>query len=252
MWPNWKQHKLYFVLVAVLLVYAIAWLGVGVQNKIVQVRFIGKEPRALARVSVDGEGKLTTAPNIARIDLGLLTEKASVQEAQKENSEKMNRLVAEVKKLGIEEKDIQTTQYQIYPQYDYKEGETELRGYSVSQSVNVKIRDLQKISAVLGKAGEVGANQVGGLQFTLDDEDSLRAEARAVAILKAQMKAQDLAKTLGVRLVRLVAFNESSFAPPGPSPMYALRDVGGEASAPQVDSGSLEVRVNVSLTYEVE
>ncbi len=252
MWPKWKEHKLFFVLTALLMVYAVVWLGVGAQNKVRESRAIGKALREPATIVVDGDGKATSAPNIARIDLGLLTEKATVQDAQKENSAKMNKLIAEIKKFGIVDKDIQTTQYQVYPQYDYEGGKSRIRGYSVSQSVNVKIRDLEKVSQVLGKAGEVGANQVGGLQFTLDDESVLRAEARKSAILKAQAKAQELANSLGVRLVRLVSFNESAFGPPSP-PIYALKELDmGRGGEPQIEEGSLEVQVNVTMTFEIE
>lgn len=251
MFPSWKEQKLFYVLTAVLYVYAIIWFGASIQSKLASSRVLGKALVSPATIVVSGEGKITAAPNISKIDLGLLTEKLTVQEAQKENSEKMNRLIEEIKKLAIEDKDIQTTQYQIYPQYDYEKGERKIRGYSASQSVNVKIRDLAKISALLGKAGEVGANQVGGLQFTIDDEESLRGQARTKAIAAAQAKANELAKTLGVKLVRLTAFNESGASPPS---LYALNELsyGGEDSLPRVESGSLDIKVSVNLTYEVE
>jgi hypothetical protein len=250
MWPQWKDNKLFYLLTAVLMVYAVVWLGANAVEKLNIARTGGRAPREPATIVVDGEGRVTAAPNIARIDLGLLTEKATVQEAQKENSEKMNRLISEIKKLEIDAKDIQTTQYQIYPQYDYEKGKQTLRGYAVSQSVNVKIRDLDKISQVLAKAGEAGANQVGGLQFTLDDEENLRVLSRVQAIEKAKEKARALARDLGVRLVRIVSFNESAGFPPGPIPFALEGGRGGEA--PQVEAGTLEIKVNVIMTYEIE
>lgn len=241
-------------LYGILLVYLIIYVGSLTRNNIKKFYYVGKMDRPQNTISVSGEGKVTAEPNIASVEVGLVTDKKDVAAAQKENTEKMNVLIAGIKALGIADADLQTSQYQIYPKYDYTNGKTTLSGYTVSQSVTVKIRDLSKISAVLAKTGESGANQVSGLQFTIDDPASLQDQARDKALTQAEEKARKLAQSLGVSLVRVVSFNE--YAPQGgPVPMYA-RGVegmgGGDAAAPSIQPGSNDVKVQVNVVYEIE
>lgn len=215
----------------------------------------GKAPLDTKTISIDGTGKITAVPDIAKVDVGFITEGKNVQAIQKENIDKMNKLIDAVKKLGIEDKDIQTSQYSVYPKYDYSNGRSTLSGYTVSQSVTIKIRDLEKTSEVLAMAGDSGANQVGGLNFTIDDPEDLKVQARNKAILNAKAKAEVLANSLGIKLGRIVGFVEGGAVP---YPLYAKADMaygmgGGAESvpAPQVEAGSMEITSNVSITYEI-
>ncbi|MBI5022619.1 MAG: SIMPL domain-containing protein [Candidatus Magasanikbacteria bacterium] len=245
-------HIFIKVLAGILLSYLIVYVGTLARNNVKKFNFIGKAERMQNTISVSGEGKVTGTPNIAVTEIGLLTEKADVASAQKENSEKMNKLISEVKKLGIKDEDIQTTQYSIYPKYDYTDGRNILSGYTVQQSVTVKIRDLTKINTVLAKVGEVGANQVSSLSFTIDDKEALRASARELALKNVQEKAVALARALGVRLVRVVSFNESSGNDVGLKnyPLYA-EGIGG-GGVPDIQTGSLDIKVNANVVYEIE
>jgi hypothetical protein len=129
-----------------------------------------------------------------------------------------------------------------------------LSGYTISQSVTVKIRDLTKISDVLAKAGESGANQVGGLNFTFDDPENLKVQARDKAIVNAKSKAETLANSLGIKLGRIVGFIEGGSAP-YPITMYKSAEaygMGGGGAAPQVEAGSQDITSNVSITYEID
>lgn len=246
-------HIFIKVLAGILLAYLIVYVGTLARNNVKKFNFIGKAERMQNTISVSGEGKVTGTPNIAVTDIGLVTEKADVASAQKENSEKMNKLIGEVKKLGVKDEDIQTTQYSIYPKYDYTEGKSILSGYTVQQSVTVKIRDLSKINAVLAKVGEVGANQVSSLSFTIDDKEALRASARELALKNVQEKAAALAQALGVRLVRVVSFNESTGNDIGLKayPMYGAEGMGG-GGAPDIQTGSLDIKVSANVVYEIE
>jgi len=212
----------------------------------------GKAPTDVKTIIIDGTGKVTAIPDIGTVDVGFMTEGKNVQAIQKENVTKMNKLIEAVKKLGIESKDIQTTQYQIYPKYDYTGGRSSLAGYTISQSVTIKIRDLDKISEVLAKAGDSGANQVGGLNFTMDDPEDLKVQARGKAILNAKGKAEVLANSLGVKLGRIVGFSEGGSSP---YPLYksdmAYGVGGGGEAAPTIEAGSMEITSNVSITYEI-
>jgi len=234
-------------------VFLIIFLITLIANNIRTFGRIGMADRQTNAITIEGTGKVVAAPNIAVTSIGLVTEKADVAAAQVENSQKMKALVASLKKLGIADEDIKTAQYQIYPKYSYEEkkGST-ITGYSISQSLDVKIRDLTKISEVLASAGAAGANQVSGIQFTIDEPKNLRAEARAEAVKDAQDKADKLAQDLGVRLGRVIGFSESQGGSPVPYPMMAKDAVGGYAeAAPQIQAGTLDIQSNVSVTYEI-
>jgi len=247
--PTWG-----LALATILTILLSAYLVVLTWNKYAEHDYIGRTDQQIYTISLEGEGKITATPDIAEITLGLMTEKISVAEAQKENTDKMNRIIAELKKMSIEEKDIKTTNYSIYPRYDWADGKQTLKGYQVSQSVAVKIRNLDKIGAVLEMAGRLGANQTGGLSFTIDEPEKLKQQAREKALLNAKEKAEALAKVAGVKLGRLVSFTESSG---NTYPVYrdfALKSaegLGGAAPAPEIEAGSQDVIVDISVTYEV-
>lgn len=241
-------------LATALTVFLVVFLGVLTWNEVKKHDYIGRESQQTYTITIDGEGKITAIPDIAQISLGIQTEKLTVVAAQKENTDKMNKIIDELKKMGIETKDIKTTNYSIYPRYDWTEGRQILRGYTVSQNVSVKIRDLEKVGAIVDKAGSLGANQVGSLSFTIDEPEKIRQEAREKALLNAKEKAEALAKVAGVKLGKLVSFSESGAVP---TPIYrdytvkALGMGGVEEAAPTIEAGSQEIIVNVMVTYEV-
>lgn len=234
----------------------VIYVGVLARNAFRQYDYIGRSDQQLYTITISGEGKVTAIPDIAQVSLGIETQKTTVAAAQKENTEKMNSLVNQIKDLDIEEKDIKTANYSIYPRYDYLEGRQVLRGYIVNQSVNVKIRDLEQVAAVLDLAGTAGANQIGGLNFTIDEPEDLRQEAREEALANAKEKADALAKAADVKLGKLVSFSESSSGG-YPQPVYrtyALEDsagFGGGDIAPEIEPGSQDITVYVTVTYEV-
>lgn len=236
-------------------IFLVLFLGTLVVNNIKKYSFIGRAAAVPRSITVNGNGKVTATPTIAVTNVGLVTEKPDVASAQTENTQKMNTLVAAMQQLGIPKEDIQTAQYQIYPKYSYdeKKGST-IIGYSVTQGIEIKIRDLTKISQVLAKAGEAGANQVSGIQFTIDDPKVLRAQAREEALKDVKAKAQKLATELGVELSAVISYSEyqPSDAQP-PRLMYAKEAaVGAEAPAPDIQAGSLDISSEVSITYEIK
>ena len=246
-----KENKL----LAVLLIVGIIWIAGQIRNDFKEHRYIGRPTDIRDTITIEGEGKVTAIPDIATVEAGIMTEKSDVLAAQKENTDKMNALTKRVKDLGVEEKDVQTTNYQIYPQYDYLEGRQRLRGYQVTQSVKVKIRDLSKIGEILSAAGASGANQVSGVSFTIDEPEALRQQAREKALDNALQKAKSLADHAGVKLGKIVSFSESGGGAP-PVPYYARAEafgMGGDAAvkAPDIQAGSLEVVVSVNVSYEI-
>lgn len=251
-WPD-RSQKLYVALTALVLLSLSAWLGLKARNEARQYKFIGV-PIERNTITISGEGRVIAVPDVAVIDLGMTAERPTVSAAQQENSRVMNQVIDRLKSAGIDAKDIQTTSYNVYPAYDYNDGRQRLRGYSVSQNVRVKIRNLDKVSEALGVAGQLGANQIGGVNFTIDDPEKLRQEARLKALANAKEKAKDLAGVVGAKLRRVVSFSETSGGQP-PVPMYdKALGIGGalEAAAPAIEPGSSEIVIKADVTYEIE
>jgi uncharacterized protein YggE len=165
----------------------------------------------------------------------------------------MNAVISAVKKAGVEDKDIQTTMYNLQPVYDYTREGSVFKGYSLDQQVSVKIRNLDKINDVMDGATSGGATTVGSLSFTVDDMEKVKSEARIKAIEQAKQKAQDLTKQSGLRLGKLINVSEGYFG--SPTPMYGLGSANAimdkVSVAPSIQTGQSEVTVSVSLTYQI-
>lgn len=218
---------------------------------------VAKGPEVDRQFSVTAEGSVFAVPNVAEIRLGVTTrDVASAEEATKENVEKMNKVIDAIKDEGVEAADIKTTNYNLYPNYNYtRDSGRELTGWNLDQTVTVKIRDLDATGDVLAAATRAGANQAGGVQFTIDDEDQLKADARNEAIQKAQLKAQDIADVSGIDLGDVINVYENEGFYPGP--IYARAEGFGASfdegiPSPDIQPGENEVKVSVTLVYEVE
>jgi len=212
------------------------------------------------RFSISGIGTVYAKADIANITIGFRTETLkTAADATKESVEKMNSIVASVKDLGVEEKDIKTSNYSLSPVYDWTEDDGRvLKGYEVYQSLDVKIRDLESIGDIISKTTEKGANQVGSINFTIDDEYELKNMARELAIEKAKEKAEDIASQTGMKLGDIVNVYETSYTPRYDSYSNAKMEmVSDEAamggiSAPSIEAGQNEVEVEVTIVFEVK
>lgn len=202
--------------------------------------------------SVSAEGKEIIIPNIAEVRIGLISEGKDLVELQKENSEKFNKVINFLKSQGIEEKDIKTENYSITPKYRYDKV-TEIVGYTINQSLSVKIRDLKKVGEILNGVVQHGANNIYGLNFTIDDEKIYLDKAREKAIKEAKEKAEKIAKTAGFRLGKIVNITESSGYLPPHSIFLKEMGIGGESGiVPQIEPGSQEIKISVTITYEIK
>jgi len=243
------------LLIGLLLIALIIFIGAKAKNEI-ENQAKGVENVTQKTITVSAEGKIYAKPDIGKINLGITNEAKTVSGAQKQSTEAINKIMAFLKSSGIEEKDIKTTNYSITPVYDYTEHKQTLRGYSVSQNLDVKIRDLSKSGDIIAGAATNGANLIGGLSFTIDEPDNLKTEARKQAIEKAKTKAEKLAEDLDVKLGKLISYNESGNYPIYPiyyDKSTSLGLGGGEnASTPEIPAGENEITINVSLTYEIE
>jgi len=217
-------------------------------------------------ITVEGYGEAMAIPDIATFTFSVVSLKSSVEAAQTDATAKSNAATKYLQDAGVAEKDIQTTNYSVYPQYEYTQGpctqfscpsgEQTLKGYEVRQTTTVKVRDLTKAGALLTGIGSTGATELSGLNFTFDDPNKNKDEARSIAIANAKAKADELAKQLGVRVVRVVSFTESSggYYPPMPygrGMEVSTQALDSKATAPNISTGENTVVSNVAVVYEI-
>lgn len=205
-------------------------------------------------VTVSSEGISVVKPDIAMISFSVVSEGANPTALQNDNNKKINDAIALVKGFGIKEEDIQTSGYSLSPRYQYnpKTGRSSIDGYTLTQTVNVKIRDLDNAGKVLGGLPSVGINQLSGPNFSVEDPEKYLNEARGEAFVKARAKATALARLNNVFLGSVVSFSENQGGG-YLTPMYAKAEgAGGDSGIPpQIEQGSEEVRVQVSVTFEI-
>jgi len=213
--------------------------------------------------TVTGKGKVFAKPDVAVLTLGVKTEKQkTASEAVTLNTKKMNEVVASLKKNGINEKDITTSAYNLNPVYDYSKPVSGgvLQGYELTQNVDVKIHDLSKVGDIIKASTDAGANQVGNINFTIDDMEVVKAEARAEAIKIAQAKAKTMAKSADFRIGDIMSIYENE--QPYPPIVYGDKsavgfgmggtDVAAPAPSPDIQVGTNEVTVEVNITYQIK
>lgn len=215
-------------------------------------------PVAPGTISVTGEGKVQIAPDIAEMSFGVTTGTQSTAKAASDKvASDMQKILAAVKAQGIQDKDVTTENFYLNPVYDWTDGRQRLRGYEATQSLRVKVRDLEKVGAVLTAATDNGANQAGGVSFTLEHPEAKKDEARTQAIANAKKKAEELAAQLGQRLGDVQSFSENGggWYPPI---VYAREayGVGGSTDGAVknqavMPSGEQDLTVNVTITYEL-
>jgi len=253
-----KKSVLVNVFLAVLIIFAAALTVstiVGIQNKIKEGRYIGQEVETKNTLEVSGSGEVYSKPDLALISFAVVSEAKTVAEAMAQNSQKMNAVIAFVKNQGVEDKDLKTTTFSLRPRYEWREdlsSQRQLVGYEAHQELEVKVREMEKIGRLIEGATAAGANQVGDLQFTIDNREELEREAREKAVKNAKDRAKELASLLGVNLARIINFSEESQAPRS----YALEslaavDMGKEAETPQIETGENKIEVTVNITYEI-
>lgn len=223
--------------------------------------YTGKEYPAQTTISVSGKGEVVAVPDIATFTIGVSEEAMTVATAQKNSADKSNAITEFLKENDVDEKDIKTSGYNIYPRYEYTKDYTKpypypekrvLAAYVVSQSFEVKLRNIADAGKILGGVGELGATDVSGLTFGFDKEKEMKEKARAEAIKKASYDAEKIAKDLGVKLVRIVNFYEDQ----GMDRFYGM-GMGGDGAValkspvPAISTGEGKIVSNVNVVYEI-
>lgn len=246
--------KIMATLLGILLVYIIVWFGSAIRNNLQEFNYIGQSDKSQRTITIEATGLATAKPDIAMTTMGMVSEAETVAEAQSENDSTMGKLISRLTAFDISEDDIQTTDYSIYPMYDYNEENGRvLTGYEVRQTVKIKIRNLEISNQVLALAGELGINNVSGISFTVDDDEVYRDEARQDALEKIAKKSQILKESLGVKLTEVVSYDEYQSGDNG-APVYKAyaETAYGLGGASSVQSGSQDVMMNVVVTFEIK
>ena len=201
-------------------------------------------------LSAYGEAKV--APDMATITLGVMTEGKTAAEAFAANATRMTAVMASLRRAGIAERDIQTSNLNLSPQYRYAENQPPmLIGYQVSNQVTVTVRDLKRVGAAVDATVNAGANQVNGISFGLADPTAAENAARQAAVKALAAKADLYAAATGHRISRLVTLSEGGgYSAPPPMPVYAMARAEMKDSTP-VSGGELRVRIDITGLYEL-
>lgn len=251
-----ERHSRFFgALISLILIFILlltVYLAVGIVNSIKENKYIGQDIESRNTITVSDSAEIYAKPDLAIATFSVVSEAKTVNQAMSDNTQKMNKIINSMKESGIKEEDLKTTTFSISPRYNYYEGTRVLVGYEVIQSLETKIRQLDNLGEIVQKATDSGANQVGNLQFTIDKEDDLRKQAREEAIKKTKEKAKELAKQLGVDLVRIVNFSDSSQTPRTFYDYYPESSIGiGGGGGVSIESGQNKIEVTVTITYEI-
>jgi uncharacterized protein len=248
------------IVLSVFLIVLTASTFVGTLNKIKEGKNIDER---METISVNATGEVYAKPDLAVINISVITEKKTVDEAVSENTNKMNAVIEAIKSQGVEAKDLKTTTFSVNPRYDYPRDDEllgskrVLAGYEVSQRVEVKIRDLTKVGSITESATNAGANDIGNLYFTVEDRDQLENQAKEEAIKKAKEKAANLAGQLEIKLGKIVNFYEDDYYPAQKSVDMMGMGIGGATESsisptPTIETGENKITVSVNVIYEIE
>jgi len=240
----------------------VAWVYVDAFSKSI-------EPSSFRSFSVSAQGEVVAVPDVAQFSFSVITQGgADIASLQTQNVKKVNNAIAFVKSQGVQDKDLKTQNFSLQPRYQYyacspkplREGAEacpppDIVGYTITQTVLVKVRDFAKVGAIVSGVVEKGANSVSQLSFTIDNPDILESEARTQAIQKAREKAEAVARAGNFQVGRLLSIQEGGNFN---YPLYKKSldsESGGAAPAmpsPTIEPGSQEVKVFVTLVYEIE
>jgi uncharacterized protein YggE len=204
-------------------------------------------------ISVSGTGEVTGTPDTLIVDLGVAVLRSGVDQATTDAAALATAVIDAVKAMGVEERDIQTTNYAIWPEYDYGNNTQTLRGYRVTNTISIKIRDLDKAGATIDAATAAGGDDavVNGIRFDMEENGALITAAREAAWNDAKGKAEQLASLAGVGLGQAVSITESTSSNPPPI-FYREMAAADAAGATPIQPGEQVVSVTVNVSFAIE
>ena len=233
-------------------------------NEVKSSDYVGRGSNPINTISVSGKGEVTAVSDIAILDINLSKDSATTKDAQKLLNDDIAKTLAYLKSQNIDDKDIKSQYGGISPKYSYNQApcmmypcptkDPKIIGYTSTQSIEVKVREVDNASMIRTGLASLGITDISGPNFSIDNEDSFKDQARALAITDAKTKAETLAKELGVKLGDVTSFSENTG---GNYPiMYAAKAmmVGSDASAPApvLPKGENKISTEVTITYEIK
>lgn len=217
------------------------------------------EEQKKGTISVTGVGIINAAPDMATINLTVLREAETAKSALSENNSAMNGILNAMKEFGIEDKDLQTSNFSINPRYIYPNNNNQIKSpkivaYQVSNSLSIRIRDLDRVGEILDKSVTLGVNEGGNISFGNSDPKPLQMQARAEAMKNAVEKAEVLTQAAGVDVGSIRQISEQSFNP-APQPILraqVAKMAMAESDAVPIASGENSYRITVNVTFEID
>ncbi|OGZ27412.1 MAG: hypothetical protein A2365_02975 [Candidatus Nealsonbacteria bacterium RIFOXYB1_FULL_40_15] len=245
MFENRKLTSLFLAVLSVFVIALIISSSIWAYSKT-------KELRSKSEISSSGVGEIYAKPDTALISFSVITESKDVSDALEKNSEKMNNIIESLKEIGVEEKNLKTSSFNIYPKYDYidyaSKGTRVLAGYEARNELQVKLGDISKIGSAIEMAVSRGANEVSSLSLIIENQEEFEKIAREEAVKKAKEKAEELAGALDVKLGKIIAYSENNYVP-------YYRDYANMSSessyAPEIEPGENKIQVTAVITYEI-
>ncbi len=206
------------------------------------------------RLDVNATGEVARVPDLATISAGVVSRSPTASAALQDTAEKMTRVIAALKRAGVQDRDLQTSSVNLNPEYRYPENQSpQLVGYTASNSVTIRFRDIRSSGKILDTLVAQGANQISGPSMSVERPEVALDEARAKAVAAGRQRAELYARTLGLRVARIVSVNESGgyYAPPPPPPPVAMM-ARGERDYTPVQPGEQKLQVNLAMTFELQ
>lgn len=204
-------------------------------------------------MTVSGTGESKANPDVAYVTVGVITEGRKAQEAAQSNATLTTKVMDALKKQGIADKDLQTSNYNVSPRYENRPGRGDqiIIGYTVSNQIRATVRKLNAVGTVIDAALDAGANNVQGVYFGLEAKSKAESEALTLAVAEARRKADTLAKAAGVRITGVLQIHEGGFI--RPVPVYdRMEMLGARAAATPIAPGELTVSANVTIVYTIQ
>ena len=204
------------------------------------------------RLDINAVGEVTRVPDVAVITAGVVSRSATATDALQDSANRTSRVLGALKSAGVEERDIQTSNVSLNPEYRYPQDQApQLVGYTASNNVTVRFRDIRSSGKILDALVKQGANQINGPTLVVDKPEAALDEARAKAIASGRARADLYARSLGMRVGRVVSVSETaeSYAPPPPVPMMARMEA---APATKIEPGEQKLQVNLMMVFELQ
>ncbi len=245
------KRNVFAILTGLLLV---AVLGAcSPQSPVVPANPVQDPYRPVPQMTASGQGVVYLTPDVAYISIGVQTSADNVSAALNDNNAQATAIANTLKEMGVDEKDIQTSAFSVYPQQDYApDGTPMAMKYVVNNTVYVTVRDLNSLGQMLDSVVRSGANTIYGINFDVENKDAAFSEARKMAIDNAKKNAVELAGAADIQLGNLISLNV--YQTSGPSPVYSGKGGAMAAQAQQapVSAGQMMITINADLTYEIQ